>query len=74
MHDLESMKTPFGGNFIVNRLKREAVEAGNEEIADQLAQISKEEDQVNQQVEQFLEKQGFKNIKWMRLTIIATFI
>jgi hypothetical protein len=45
------MKTPFGGNFIVNRLKREAVEAGNEEIADQLAQISKEEDQVNQQVE-----------------------
>ena len=29
---------------------------------------------MNQQVEQFLEKQGFKNIKWMRLTIIATFI
>ena len=34
VHDLESMKTPFGGSFIVKALKREAAEAGNEEIAD----------------------------------------
>lgn len=54
-HDLESMKTPFGGNFIINRLKREAVEAGNEEIAEQLAEIGKEEDAVNQKVEEFLQ-------------------
>ena len=73
-HDLESMKTPFGGNFIVNRLKREAVEAGNEEIAEQLAEIGKEEEAVNEKVEEFLQQRGFKDIKWMRLTMIATVI
>lgn len=32
--DLEAMKTPFGGNFMVNRMKREAIEQGNDEIAE----------------------------------------
>ena len=52
--NLESMKQPFGGNFIIKAAENIAKEQGNEELAEAFGKISKEEDDVNEQVEQFL--------------------
>jgi hypothetical protein len=42
--DLESMKQPFGGKFMIKAAQHAAEEQGDEELANRLAQISKEED------------------------------
>jgi len=73
---LEDMQKPFGG-FLKATIANQALNMGDVDLLDAFTKfgtVSEEEKKIAKDVEVYMERRGFKTIRWARATFIMTIL